>query len=560
MAGKLTADWRTARSFAAAGAALTLPVMVYAWPLLSRLTTALPGTAQDHDVATFVWNVTWVRHALDSGANLMFTDQVLIPYGADLRIHTYGLLQGLMAYPFTGWLGDLGAFNLMLVVTLWLNAVLMWVLAYEETGHRWPAVVAGLAFALSGPILMQFRVGRPSFGALWIACAALLAARRLFARPSAWTGALLGLCLAAALLTDFQIVYFTVLWLAAYLIFRLARDRRHVLTRPHLGGWAVAAIVPAVLFFVLNYPSLASRLDRYPLPSLDDMRAYSFQVRYYLAPQLIPLYSSYVLVVGALAALIYGRRGRDRFWLLAAAVFFVLALGPYLEPTRAPLPTAWMGTLWPPLRQFRTPSRMTMPAQIGLAVVTAGVLGQGRRRLGRSWGLAATGLAGMVVLGHALWREPFPVQLYPHYDTYARIGAETGDFALLEVPVGVRSGLSRIGAGGEILQFYYGQHGKRLINGMVARLPVEVFDGYRVHCSLLFLSGEPADRGCDLASDFGAVLTWLEVRYVLVHGLLLEARQAQAIEAFLNGQPQLALDTTEADLVVYRVRDIEPGD
>src|SRR4051794_24867035 len=108
--------------------------LVYAWPLASRLTTAMPGTSGDLDVATFVWNVGWTRDALDHGYDILHTDTVLIPFGADLRLHTYGLLQGLMAYIPQELLGVVGAFNLIVLTTLWLNGVAAYALVEYETG------------------------------------------------------------------------------------------------------------------------------------------------------------------------------------------------------------------------------------------------------------------------------------------------------------------------------------------------------------------------------------------------------------------------------------------
>lgn len=48
----------------------------------------------------------------------------------------------------------------------------------------------------------------------------------------------------------------------------------------------------------------------------------------------------------------------------------MLALGPELKFTGMPMPFAMLAW-WEPLQQFRTPSRLTIPAAIGLAAVMA---------------------------------------------------------------------------------------------------------------------------------------------------------------------------------------------
>jgi hypothetical protein len=142
--------------------------------------------------------------------------------------------------------------------------------------------------------------------------------------------------------------------------------------------------------------------------------------------------------------------------------------------------------------------------------------------------------------------QPLATQTYPSYAMYDRLAAEPGPATLIEVPFGVRSGLERIGNGGEVLEYYQHVHGLRLLNGMVARLPAAVFDGYRAHPALLVLSGEPSSAS---ASDLRELLTWTDARYVLVHRAMLSAEQLGRVEALL--QP-LAVEAEEADLVLYR--------
>src|SRR6266849_5391787 len=98
--------------------ALAVIGLIYVWPLVSQLTTAIPGGPEDRDVATMVWNIGWVHHVLVSGGHPLRSDDVLVPFGADLRLHTYGFLQGLLAAPFVGLLGVVGAYNLVLLATL----------------------------------------------------------------------------------------------------------------------------------------------------------------------------------------------------------------------------------------------------------------------------------------------------------------------------------------------------------------------------------------------------------------------------------------------------------
>jgi hypothetical protein len=517
----------------------------YVWPLLGSLTTAIPGGPTDHDVATMVWNVGYVFRALTSDARLLMTADVLVPLGADLRLHTYGLLQGLAAAPVVPLLGVPGAFNLMLVGTLVLNGLAGYALMRREGGNDTAALVAATCLMLMSPLLDQLRVGRPTFASLWIVACTLIVAGSLVDAPRLWKGLLLGLVLVAALLTDFQIVFFCGVWLAIY---GIARFRL-----PHAAALAVGALVFLIPFGVLFYPALAgAAVAGYPQPVPADMREYSFRIWDYVDPAVVP--HAYGFELGAAAvvgAILLWRCRRLWLWLIGALMCLVLALGPFLQPTDLPLPFAFLST-WPPLAQFRTPYRMAMPAALGLAVVLALVLTHLFARLpSRPAGIAA-GVLILARLALAVVHDPLRVQVYPEYAIHARLASDPRPFTLLEVPVGVRSGIERIGNGGEVLSYYQHVHGKPLVSGMIARVPSTVFETYRASPALLYLSGDTLVAPTD--ADMAQLVRWVNAGYVLLHRDMLSSDQAQAIEALLDRQPFLQREAVGDELVGYSVK------
>ena len=547
------------RSHVPAAVGLTVVAGIYAWPLLAVLTTAIPGVPRDHDVATMVWNQWHIHRALTGEAPLFRVDDVIVPFGADLRLHTYGLFQGLLGALFVGWIGVIGAFNLVVVGTLMLNGVCGYALIVREVGDRIAAFVAATWLMLSSPVLAQLRVGRPSFGSIWIVMVALILFDSLLARPRPWKGVALGLTLLAGLSSDFQVFLFAVLWLVLWGAARLWQDGWRRLGAAHVLALTLGVAVCGVPFLAAYYPALAQAASLgYASPSWRDMSVYSFRVWDYVTPRYIQQIWGYEFLAASVAALVVigsrGSRGRVGAWLIGAGALLVLALGPILQPTELPLPYAALG-LWPPMAQFRTPSRLVIPAVIGFAVVAGYVLAGRRPRAGQwtaqlTWLLVGAAVVGR--LGLAVIHDPLAVQHYPVYDVYTRIAGEPGRFALLEVPFGVRSGLERVGSGGEVLQYYQVTHGKPLLNGMIARLPTTVFEFYRRHPSLVFLSGEPttADE-IELTRDFREVLAWSGARYVLVHHDRLP--DGSRIGAFLDRFEGLAQQATERDLVVYEV-------
>ncbi len=546
--------------------------------MISHLTTAIPGTATDHDVATFLWNTGWVREALQNQKSLLETDAVLLPFGADLRLHTYSLLQGLAAYPFTAILGVVGAFNLVLIVSLWLNGAAVYAFIYDEVKQTSPALIAAVLVMFGTPALAQYRVGRPSFAALWIIALALLALRRLLARPAPGNTIGLGLLLLAALLSDYQILFYTALWLALYGLYWLVQCGRNqpaidptstrtrllttmlrscILAPKRLAALLISGGILLVPFLFFYYPALDSAgTGSFPQPGLQGMNDFSFAIKYYVQWPVVPLiYGGYVLFLALIIALLtIRRRWVSWFWLLASAVFLMLALGPYLHPTDITLPFAGFSNI-PMLRQFRTPYRMTIPALIGLGLISGSLLAAWWPSLQRKRWLASAVL--IILLGGRLYfaitHDPFNIQIYPAYDFYEQLGREPGDFAILEVPFGVRSGLGRIGQGGEILSYYQHIHHKPLLNGMIARLPHEVFQFYRAQPVLPFLSGEPTTVPDErLRQNLIDVLAWSRTCYIAVHPALLpNPETAEAILTFLDTTPDLHRHTQEPDLITY---------
>lgn len=536
-------------------ACLALVVVVWTWPLLSRMTVAVPGTASEHDVSALVWNVAWIRRALTGGGDLLYTDTLFLPFGADLRMHTYGMLQGVAAFPFTGLLGVVGALNLVLVMTLFLNGVALYALVYSQVEDRAAALVAAVWAMLGTPFLAMIKGGDAAFASIWIVAIALMALRRLLERPRPGNTIALGLSLLAALFSDFQIVFFSGLWLALYGVYWLAGGGWRRLDRRRVLGLGTAALIFLLPFAFIYLPALsASAAGDYPLPSLQAMTVYSFPAWLYVHPRLMYLaYGHELFVAAVVAPLLLRRRAGYGFWLVGAIFLLVLALGPLWPSTDVPLPFAAF-SLWPPLRQFRTPARLAMPALVGLGVTAGYVLAHLRQHVRRPWLpglLVAVGVSGRVVL--ALILHPFPTHTYPDYDFYRQVAAEPGDFALLEVPFGVRTGIQRIGTGGDVLQYYQHVHGKPILNAMIGRMPRSVFAFYRQHPSLLFLSGDMTVDPAGLDADLADVLAWSGAGYVLVHGDMLDEGQAAQIEAFLERNPQLAQTGTEKDLVIYRV-------
>ena len=532
---------------------LLTAALAWAAPLLPRVHTHLPGTGADIDVATMIWNVGWVRRAIDSDASLLYSDAVLIPFGADLRGHTYGLFPAVLVYPLARAFDALVASNVMLLATLALNGLLGHLLFRQIGAAPAASMVAACALMLSGPSLDQIRVGRPIFAAIWITCLALLAALRVLARPTLRWTFVLALTLIAAAFTDLQMLLFTGLWMVGLAVWFFARERDPDGRR--LLALATAAAIAAIPFLAILYPAFSARGLPLAAPGYDEALRYSYRWWDYFMPAVLPhAVGGYELALAAMAgAMLLGRDARLRFWLAGALLLFVLALGPELKFTGVPMPFA-MFAWWEPLAQFRTPSRLTIPATIGLAAVMALVADRAFGRLSSRAAIWCAGAAVAVRVVAAVIQHPLATQAYPVFNAYREIANAAEAGAIVEVPFGIRSGLDRIGSGGEALQFYQHVHGRRIMNAMVARLPGEVFAFYRRHPSLLVLAGEQtAATERELAVDLDNVLDLVKAGFVVIHREMMEVDQLAAVDELIASNRRLDPWLSEGDLTVFRV-------
>jgi hypothetical protein len=537
----------------AAGACFVLLIVALAWaaPIAQRSGTHVPGTAADRDVASMVWNVAWVQRAIETPAALLRSEAILVPFGADLTTHTYGLFPAALVWPVANGFGALTAFNVMLLATLALNGWLGYALFRELGVSRVAATVAAASLMLSGPALDQFRVGRPIFAATWVTCAALIATRRLLARPTAAWTAVLGGALVAALFTDLQILLFTAIWVGWIVGWHMASERG--IDGRRAVALAAAIAIVATPFLLIVYPAFGG--SALPVPDREEAVRYSFRWWDYFDPSIVPrALGGYELAVAAVAGLLWLRRDpRLRAWWLGALALFVLALGPTLKFTGLPMPFA-VFAWWPPLAQFRVPSRLTIPAVIGLAAVLALLLDRVFRKTDHRHAFVLAGALIAVRLTLAAAQHPFATQRYAPSVVYDHLARAADAGAVIEVPVAIRSGLDRIGHGEEILQYYQLAHGRPIINAMIARLPGEVFAFYRGHPSLMLLAGEPvAASDGELAADLAVVIDAVDAGHVVMHRDLMTPGQIARVTRLLDTHPRLRPWISEGSVVAFRV-------
>jgi hypothetical protein len=183
------------------------------------------------------------------------------------------------------------------------------------------------------------------------------------------------------------------------------------------------------------------------------------------------------VAIGALAAAVWLARARPpRRWLVAAAVFGLLALGPFVHVahTNTYLVGPWaLLRYMPVVGAARMPTRLVVPLLIAVAVLFAWAI----EAIVRRWPERRRALLAAMSLLLVFELLPVPRRLAsaevpPVYDA---IRADREEGTVLELPFGIRDGLREVGRIGTEVLFFQTSHEHPLLGGYLSRVPRAAF-------------------------------------------------------------------------------------
>jgi hypothetical protein len=216
------------------------------------------------------------------------------------------------------------------------------------------------------------------------------------------------------------------------------------------------------------------------------------------------VFLGFVTLLLAVLGIIVARR-RLAAWLWTVLIFGVLALGPLLqingryrfsldnllpsaEGVTFPLPFALLHFI-PFINANRAPNRNSVILMLGLAVLAACGAGWLLDKIGRladketrkqgnrkrslvsylPVSLSTCLLAALIILEHLA--TPLPTTDARAPEIYHTIGAESGEFAVMQLPLGWRNSFGTLGSEQTNLQYFQTVHNKPLIGGNISRAP-----------------------------------------------------------------------------------------
>jgi len=547
---------------------LVLAVLL-TWPTARHLTTHLPGDGGDDPA--IAWNLWWVKYALlNEGQNPFQTDFMFYPIGINLAFYTLTLLNAATALPLTLIFGPVAASNLHMFFTFAAGAygtflLVKYILTTTGSDLGRPATqprlwlcaaIAGGFYAFASSKLFYVALGQFNIASThWIPFAALYILRTHRHPHTLKNPLLAGLFLTLQAWAEMTYASFLLIFLALYwvywLLVEIARSPRQWQI---VFSYSKAIAVTGLTFALGILPILANMLPEmlaegdFLVEGGGFASVFSADLFGFLIPTMHhPLLGSLItqtnidnfskgqhIYLGAvllgllIVALPLGRaRPQLRFWIVAAAIFALLALGPTItlngHATGPTGPFTLLQTL-PFFKGNRYPSRYSVMLILSLTVVAAFVLAYITQRVQSSKRyLWLTAIAALFLFEHLSLPLPQSDMRVPA--PYQLIAADPGHFTVLDIPFAWRNGFRITGA--PTTQFMFGQfyqtaHQKRLLQGNTSRNPAFKFQYFTrapvINPLLALETGKslpPERRQSDraIAAD---VLHFFNIKYIVI--------------------------------------------
>jgi hypothetical protein len=204
-----------------------------------------------------VWFLSWLPHALEHGHSPLFTTALMAPAGANLMGSTPIFLPSLLLWPLTAVGGPVLSYDVLATVGLALSAWTAYFAMLRLTSHSSTAWVGGAIYGFGGYMAGQATAHANLLVVVFPPLAAMLLDDVRTARGPARVGALLGLCAAAQVFVNEEILAITAIMALAALMLVVVLSRP---TRAMVGRYARAGAAAAVVFAVLAGPALGYQL------------------------------------------------------------------------------------------------------------------------------------------------------------------------------------------------------------------------------------------------------------------------------------------------------------
>ena len=546
---------------------------VFSLPLPFTMNQRIAG--DDIDVWINPWVNWWTQKALSEGLPFYHTRYLFYPQGTSLAYHSFFHVNTALWLALRCQLGDLPAYNVIVLASYPLSAFALYLLARRLTGSRSAALLGGFVFGFSPYHVAES--AHPGLGTIqWIPLF-LLSLENAVTRKKTWSGLCAAFWLWLAGLSGWHLMTMALslgLFRALYLLFAQRRWREWAVLRTLM----ISALTFAILILPFLWPLLREVLtsdapgyalahqDRFAgtdllsffIPSVHHpllgAAVSGLYEQFYPGQWKAPAFIGFsVLALGMIGIFSSGRKGR--FWWICSLVLLGLTLGPYPQVLgRRLFPGYALPWGVAVIRTIRFAHRINtllvlcwslLVAWGCFAILQKAHFARFRRR--KHLLLAAI----LTIAGVEYCPIPFPSTHLDVPQFHTELAQEPGDFAILEIPMGRQPS--------KPYMYYQTVHSKRLVEGHVSRTPADAY-AFIDSNPLLSRLGRYShpDYAGDFSLDFPAVSRQLAalaaagVRYVIVHHDSTPPELLAAWRSFAFYRPVY----DDGDTVVYHTRPI----
>ncbi len=215
--------------------------IIWTWPLALHFRDHIPGLSGDN--YSFLWNLWWMRRALSAPELDFFRSPYLLsPFGVDLINHPHTALQGFISATALAGLSVVEAENLYIVVSVFLNAVCAYLLAFDIVRDRRIALLAGVVFG-SSPYVAAHLLGHFDLLTAWVIPLFVLCLRRSLQTGRIAPAIGCGLSLAVAAYAAYYHVVYLAVFAAAYSLASWQVVHAAIEPRPHRPSLFTARLI-----------------------------------------------------------------------------------------------------------------------------------------------------------------------------------------------------------------------------------------------------------------------------------------------------------------------------
>jgi hypothetical protein len=480
------------------------------WPRVTYLAGRLPSL---RDAGGYVWDFWWVARQVSHLSSPWSTRYLAAPVGADLGYHTLMPLPGLLMTPITLAFGPSLSYNLLSILCPGLLCYVMYRAARLWLPTQLGAIAAGGFFGLSAILTWRsWYELNLALGALFLPLA-LETAVRLTRRPGRRQAIILGVVMAAAILTDQESAVLAGIVAGLVLVPWLARHPSAARLRAAALAAVTGLIVASPQLIVMLQQASANRMPAHragllevnyvasgaslqemfsPSPRVADYGLTAVSRYYHHGPYSIVI-ASFGIMLTALALfgiVVSWRRRHARslalLWVacVALSVGSVLWVGSHYYVPLATvvhgvrlsiiMPFTWF-TRIPGLSTFREANRFTELALVPMVLLAGTAVEWLRKHTGAGvipvlvLALLETGWSGNPGIGS------MPTSL-PALD--GPIAAQHTQSIVVDTPFGIRGGMPVIGDGFAPESMVLATaDGHPLANALISRIPAGTIRG-----------------------------------------------------------------------------------